>query len=153
MNSPFYPFARDSEGGVAGFFYPADVHGRGDIVFNCSYTSLYFTKKDNDGTYRYYENIIAWTARPEIHLKFDQCLIKDYRPKKVNYTIDYNNKWTEFKELPKKEITEEDLKKMKTIFCIDASGSVIGSSPGKIAYHNVTGKILNKFYKNGDIIY
>ena len=42
---------------------------------------------------------------------------------------------------------------MKTIFCIDASGSVIGTSPGEIAYHNVTGKILNNFYKNGDIIY
>ena len=149
MNSPFFPFARDSEGGVAGFFYPADEHGRGDIIFNCSYTSLYFTKKDNDGTYRYYENIIAWTSRPEIHLKYDQCLIKDYKPKKVNYTIDYNNKWTEFKELPKKEITEEDLKKMKTIFCIDASGSVGGQN----IYHNVTRNTFNKFYKNGDIIY
>ena len=149
MNSPFYPFARDSEGGVAGFFYPADIDGRGDIVFNCSYTSLYFTKKENDGTYRYYENIIAWTSRPEIHLKYDQCLIKDYRPKKVNYTIDYNNKWTEFKELPKKEITEDDLKKMKTLFCIDASGSVDGVT----TYHNVTRNIFNKFYKNGDLIW
>ena len=149
MNSPFYPFARDSEGGVAGFFYPADIDGRGDIVFNCSYTSLYFTKKENDGTYRYYENIIAWTSRPEIHLKYDQCLIKDYRPKKVNYTIDYNNKWTEFKELPKKEITEDDLKKMKTLFCIDASGSVGGVT----TYHNVTRNIFNKFYKNGDLIW
>ena len=149
MNSPFYPFARDSEGGVAGFFYPADIDGRGDIVFNCSYTSLYFTKKENDGTYRYYENIIAWTSRPEIHLKYDQCLIKDYRPKKVNYTIDYNNKWTEFKELPKKEITEDDLKKMKTLFCIDASGSVRGET----TYHNVTRNIFNTFYKNGDLIW
>ena len=149
MNSPFYPFARDSDGGVAGFFYPADEYGRGDIIFNCSYTSLYFTKKDNDGTYRYYENIIAWTARPEIHLKYDQCLIKDYRPKKVNFNIDYNNKWNEFKELPKKEITEQDLKTMKTIFCVDASGSVGGST----TFHNVTRKIFNNFYKNGDLIY
>ena len=60
-NSPFYPFARDSDGGVAGFFYPSDIAGRGDIIFNCSYTSLYFTKKENDGTKKYYENIIAWT--------------------------------------------------------------------------------------------
>ena len=149
MNSPFYPFARDSEGGVAGFFYPADQKGRGDIVFNCSYTSLYFTKKENDGTYRYYENIIAWTARPEIHLKYDSCLMKDYRPKKVNFTIDYNKKWTEFKELPKKEITEKDLLKMKSLFCIDASGSVGGST----LYHNVTRNIFNKFYKSGDIIH
>lgn len=102
MNSPFYSFARDSDGGVAEFFYPADQK-RGDIVFNCSYSSLYFTKKENDGTYRYYENIIAWTARPEIHLKYDSCLMKDYSPKKVNYTFDYNKKWTEFKEYQEKK--------------------------------------------------
>ena len=149
VNSPFYPFARDSENGVAGFFYPADRDGRGDIIFNCSYTSLYFTKKDNDGTYRYYENIIAWTARPEIHIKFDKCLVKDYRPNKVNVTINYNNKWKEFKDIPKKEITENDLKKFKAIFCVDASGSVSSST----LYHNVTRNIFNKFYKSGDIIY
>lgn len=149
MNSPFYPFARDSDGGVAGFFYPADQKGRGDIVVNCSYTSLYFTKKENDGTYRYYENIIAWTARPEIHLKFDNCLMKDYRPKKVNFTIDYNKKWNEFLEMPKKEVTEQDLLKMKTLFCIDASGSVGGST----LFHNVTRTIFDKFHKNGDLIH
>ena len=38
---------------------------------------------------------------------------------------------------------------MKTIFCIDASGSVNGVT----LYHNVTRTIFNKFYKNGDIIY
>ena len=124
MNSPFYPFARDSEGGVAGFFYPADIDGRRDKVFNCSYTSLYFTKnKENDGTYRYYENIIAWTSRPEIHLKYDQCLIKDYKLKKIDYKID-GSKWNEFKEMQNKKITEKELKTMKTLFCIDASGSV-----------------------------
>ena len=148
INSPFYPFARDSENGVAGFFYPADKDGRGDIIFNCSYTSLYFTKMENDGTYRYYENLIAWTARPEVHL-LEGCLVKEYRPNKIDYTIDYNNKWNEFKELPKKEITENDLLKMKTIFCIDASGSVDGVT----LYHNVTRTIFNKFYKNGDLIY
>ena len=45
IDSPFYPFARDSEGGVAGFFYPADLDGRGDIIFNCSYTSFSFYSK------------------------------------------------------------------------------------------------------------
>ena len=149
MNSPFYPFARDSEGGVAGFFYPADIDGRGDIVFNCSYTSLYFTKKDNDGTYRYYENIIGWTSRPEVHLKYDNCSIKDYRPKKVNFKINYNNKWNEYKQIPRKEITESDLLNMKTLFCIDTSGSV----GGQTLYHNVTANIFNKFYKKEDIIY
>ena len=57
-----------------------------DIIFNCSYTSLYFTKKENDGKYRYYENIIALTARPEIHIKYEKCLIKSYRLKQVNFT-------------------------------------------------------------------
>ena len=45
MNSLFYQFARDSEGCIGGFFYPTDQKGRGDIIFNCSYTLLYFTKK------------------------------------------------------------------------------------------------------------
>ena len=153
MDSPFYPFARDSDGGVAGFFYPADKDGRGDIVFNCSYTSLYFTKNNNqnDGTYRYYENIIGWTARPEIHEVFEQCKIKDFRPKRVNYILDTKNynKWSEFKAIPKKEITKNDLLKMKTLFCIDCSGSVEKC----VLYHNVTKKIFNEFYKNGDLIY
>ena len=152
MNSPFYPFARDSDGGVAGFFYPSDIDERGDLIFNCNYTSLYFTKTGsnakNDGTYKYFENIIVWTARPEVH-QFKNRLIKDYRPKRVNYTINKNDKWTEFKKLPKKEITIEDLKKMKTLFCIDASGSVSRSS----LYHNITKRIFNEFYKSGDLIY
>ena len=54
INLPFYPFLRDSDGGAAGFFYPVDIYGRRDIVFNCSYTSLYFTIKENDGTKKYY---------------------------------------------------------------------------------------------------
>ena len=38
---------------------------------------------------------------------------------------------------------------MKTIFCVDASG-IVGSST---LYHNVTRKIFNNFYKNGDLIH
>ena len=38
---------------------------------------------------------------------------------------------------------------MKTIFCIDASGSV----GGQATYHNVTRYIFNTFYKNGDLIW
>ena len=41
---------------------------------------------ENDGTYRYYENLIAWTARPEVHL-LEGCLVKEYRPNKIDYTI------------------------------------------------------------------
>ena len=148
INSPFYPFARDSENWVAGFFYPYDKDGIGDIIFNCSYTSLYFTKLENDGAYRYYENIIAWTARLEVR-RYEGQLVKDYRPNRVNYIIDYNNKWNEFKELLTKEITENDLKQMKTIFCIDSSYSVGGSA----LYHNFTKRIFDWFYKNGDLIY
>ena len=32
----------------------------------------------------------------------------------------------DYKEIPKKILTEEDLKKMKTLFFIDTSGSVCG---------------------------
>ena len=88
------------------------------------------------------------TTRPEIHIKYDQCNVRDYRPKKVNYTINYNNKWTEFKELPKKEIAEADLF-MKTLFCVDASGSVGGGT----LFHNITRNIFNKFHKYGGLNY
>ena len=101
-----------------------------------------------DWANQYFENIIAWTARPECHL-LEKCPIKDYRPNKVNFKIDYNKKWQEFKEMPKKEVNENDLKTMKTLFCIDNSGSVSGES----LYHNTTREIFGKYYKSGDLIY
>ena len=53
LKPPFYPFTRDNEGGLGGFFYPAEPNERGDIIFNCSYTSLYYTKQRiDDGTYK-----------------------------------------------------------------------------------------------------
>ena len=53
------------------------------------------------------------------------------------------------KKFLKKKITEDDLKKMKTLFCIDASGSVRGQK----FYHKVTKNIFDKFYKLGDLIH
>ena len=50
--------------------------------------------------------------------------------------------------MPKKEVNENDLKTMKTLFCIDASGSVSGES----LYHDTTRKIFGN-YKSGDLIY
>ena len=67
----------------------------------------------------------------------------DAKNQKVLQNINKN------KEITDTEINEEDLKKMKTLFCIDASESV----KGKTTYHNVTKNIFNKFYKNGDIIW
>ena len=40
--------------------------------------------------------------------------------------------------MPKKEVNENDLKTMKTLFCIDNSGSVTLES----LYHNTTEKFL-----------
>lgn len=51
--------------------------------------------------------------------------------------------------MPKKEVNENDLKTMKTLFCIDNSGSVSGES----LYHNTTREIFGKYYKSGDLIY
>ena len=59
----------------------------------------------------------------------------DAKNQKVLQNINKN------KEITDTEITEEDLKKMKTLFCIDASESV----KGKTTYHNVTKNIFNKF--------
>ena len=76
LKSPFYPFSRDSEGGVAGFFCPAEPNERGNIIFNCSYTYLYYTKQGiDDGTYKYFENIIHGQSG----LKFIKYMIIVYR--------------------------------------------------------------------------
>ncbi len=42
--------------------------------------------KEN-GTFRYIQNIIGFTARPEVHLS-NRINPNDYRPKKVTYMSD-----------------------------------------------------------------
>ena len=89
---PFIPFARDSEGGITSFFKLASNKGEGDLIFDGAWTRIFINMKKK-GTYRYFQNIIGFTARPEVHLS-NHINPKEYRPKKVTRisSEDLNNK-------------------------------------------------------------
>ena len=89
---PFIPFARDSEGGITSFFKLASDKGEGDLIFDGAWTRIFINMKKK-GTYRYFQNIIGFTARPEVHLS-NHINPKEYRPKKVTRisSEDLNNK-------------------------------------------------------------
>ena len=82
--SPFIPFAKDSNGGVTILYYCAEnKYGTGDIILDGGYTKL-FVNMTEEGTFKYIQNIIGWTARPEVHIIVDKISLKDWRPKAVN---------------------------------------------------------------------
>ena len=127
--APFKPFSRESEGVISSLFYSANsLTGTGDIVIDCGYTKC-FTKMTTDGTFRYVKNIAGWTARPEVHIRNEPEIQPcNWRPKAVIYSIKKGVKWTRFKETPKPPVVNVDVKKLKTLWAIDCSGSVSGVS-------------------------
>ena len=78
---PFIPFARDSEGGITSLIRLASNNGEGDIIIDGGFTKL-FLNMEEEGTFRYIQNIAGFTARPEIHYE-NGINPKDYRPKYV----------------------------------------------------------------------
>ena len=78
---PFIAFARDTEGGITSLFYLANDSGEGDLILDGGFTKLFYSIEEN-GTFRYIQNIAGFTARPEVHLS-NGILPKDYRPKRV----------------------------------------------------------------------
>lgn len=85
--SPFKAFAIDSKGGVTSMFYTANTKtGTGDIIIDGGFSKLFYELKE-EGTYRYIQNIIGWTARPELHIRVDKKKPWEWRPKAINYTI------------------------------------------------------------------
>jgi hypothetical protein len=117
---PFHPFSRDSENGISSLFYLSDEKKRGDIFIDCGFTKLFLNMNKDDTSYKYYQNIASWSARTEIHLIYDNIDARDWRPQCIDYKIDPNKKWTNFKEKNRKV----DFKKLKTIFAFDNSGSI-----------------------------
>lgn len=79
---PFIPFARDTEGGITSLFYLANDSGQGDLILDGGWTKLFYNMEE-DGTFRYIQNIAGFTARPEVHLS-NNINPKDYRPKKIS---------------------------------------------------------------------
>ena len=115
---PFVPFSRDSDGGINSIFY-AGEEGYGDLVFDNSYTKFFLEMKEC-GTFRYVQNIAAWTAAPERSYVIDKIAPRDYRPKAVIYKIT-RERFTNFLE-PPKSYFDFDL-----LFMIDSTGSMSGS--------------------------
>ena len=144
---PFKAFAINSEGGISTLIYEADSKGRGDILIDCGYTKCFFNMFKS-GTYRFIQNIAGWTARPEIIFLAENINPWDWRPKGINYKVNYNAVYNGFLKL---ENEEEDLMNMKTLFCIDDSGSTENVS----FYYNELKDIIEKYYiiDRGDIFY
>ena len=65
-------------------YYCADTkNGTGDIILDGGYTKL-FVNMTEEGTYKYIQNIMGWTARPETHIFVEKISHKEWRPKAVN---------------------------------------------------------------------
>jgi hypothetical protein len=147
--APFVPFSKDSDGGFNSVFYSSN-DDKGDIVVDCSYTK-FFLEMGTKGTPRYIQNIVSWLGAPEKHQARDKC--KDgteYRPKSIDLQIDWNDKWSGFKERPKNMSLPEN---MKTIFAVDCSGSIYGRV--KSIYFSKLNSLYSKYYKSerGDKFY
>ncbi len=56
--------------------------GTGDIILDGGFTKL-FINMTEEGTYKYIQNIIGWTARPEVHIIVDKEAPTEWRPKTV----------------------------------------------------------------------
>ena len=144
---PFKPFAINSEGGISTILYEADSQGRGDILIDCGYTKC-FLNMYRTGTYKFIQNIAGWTARPEIKFLAENINPWDWRPKGINYKVNYNAKYNGFLEL---ENEDSDLANMKTLFCIDYSGSTYGCD----FYYSELEDIISYYYMKSreDIFY
>ena len=145
---PFHPFSRDSDGGISALYYLSDEKMRGDIFIDCGFTKLFLNMKKDNSIYQYFQNIAAWTARPEIHIAYEMIEPKDWRPDCIDYKIDPNKKWTKFLSKPAKTY-EINLFKLKTLFAFDNSGSITGNE----LYFSEINRLLNKYYKPGDKVY
>ena len=153
---PFIPFSRDSEGGVSSMFYCADSSGNGDIFIDCGFTK-FFTQIEEDGTFKYIQNIVGRTAHPEIHVR-QGIEPKVFRPKAIRFQIDKNDLW-EFNNQSIRFQTNEQsifpqinlnyLKQLRHIFAIDCSYSVHRNT----LYHQELKKIIDEFYHSKDEIY
>jgi len=141
---PFRAFSINSEGGISTLIYESDQKGRGDIIIDCGYTKCFLNMK-RDGTFKYIQNLAGWTARPEINFTIEKIYPWEWRPKGINYKVDYNSHYNGYLKYENKNIKE-----MKTLFAIDRSGSTSFN-----LYEKEVINLINNYYEEerGDIIY
>ncbi len=113
---PFVPFSRDSDGGINSIFY-AGQDGYGDLLFDNSYTKFFLEMKEC-GTFRYVQNVSAWTAAPERSNVIYGVKPREYRLKAVIYELT-GERFTDFQKPP--------LSDFNLVFMIDVTGSMGGS--------------------------
>ena len=144
---PFKPFSINSGGGISTLIYEADSLGRGDIIIDCGYTKCFFNMYQS-GTFRFIQNIAGWTARPEIKFLAENINPWDWRPKGIKYKVNEEAKYDGFLEFRN---MEDEISNMRTLFCIDDSGSTLFDS----FYFDEIKDIIKKYYKEnrGDIFY
>jgi len=147
---PFTSFIKNTDGGISCLLYSDDSNERGDIVIYCGFTICFTDMKSEDDSYKFFQNIIGYTARPEIHLILDKESPFEWRPKVVHKP---NKPITSYKfsEIPKLVIERvKPSSSLINLFCFDNSGSISGISD---IYFNTCNNIINDFYKNGDKFY
>lgn len=146
--APFIPFMRDSEGGISALFYPGDKdqnYKRGDIIIDCGYSKL-FDAMTTEGTFKYIQNIAAWTAQYESRY-ISMSNPEKFRPDSITFKLKESIIFTGFLPLPKNLGNSTD-KLNHRLFAIDSSGSVKDND----FYYEELGKIIKNYYKKEDII-
>ena len=76
---PFDIFAIDSEGGATILIYMGR-NGHGDVIVDGGFTKCFLSMTE-EGTFRYLQNLAAFTSRIECHFN------KVVRPKNINYCV------------------------------------------------------------------
>ena len=116
---PFIPVAINSSEHYSILIKPTEGK-EGDIIIDCGYTKAFINMNDGDiGTWRYIQNLAGFLARPEIHIMYDEDTAINYRPKGVDFKIDYYNLYTAFKENVGKG-------ELDVVYMIDSTASMSG---------------------------
>ncbi|KAK8886006.1 hypothetical protein M9Y10_041465 [Tritrichomonas musculus] len=118
--APFRPFAYDSEGGLISLYFASTADDKcGDVFIDTGFTKLFNELKfsGNDGTQRYVQNIAAFTAQYQKHLRdLGENGPRIYRPVKFSFTIDESRK--------SNSVTKAMDPSFDIIYMVDATGSM-----------------------------
>ena len=117
---PFTAFAYDNEGGISIVFWTSnDSKKNGDIIIDGGFTKL-FNELDTEGTYRYIQNIIAWTTQYSKRIyELGDNWIGKFIISSFYFEINYAEIWEGF--------TYRMSNDFDIVYMIDSTGSMSGS--------------------------
>ena len=145
---PFKAFAKGSNGGIISLFYNDDSNKFGDIVIDTGFTKCFLNMKKENDSFRYFQNIIGWISRPEIHTILDKKSVKLWRPKQVKLTENVISTY-KFLSMSTKFQNEKQIPKMPTIIAMDCSESI---EEIEDLYFSTIKDLVEK-YKDGPTVY